>query len=623
MPQIIDVPGYGPTEFPDGMTDADIISAIQKNMVPAKSNAPKSMTDDLAAFRKSQEDRQAKNFGSVANVLSGATAVPKGVLNLVSEGLGEKVFPSKFIDKESGEYAVGQLLDPAAWAIGGGAMKAAQAIPKAGQIIKGAIGGAVGGGAVGGLSEGGTAGEGAAIGGAIGGGVPAVGVALSKLTPKAKALVDSISSVFSKNGRTTIGHKMVLDQLQPAERAEVLKILQTRGIDASELGSDLTTSQALGYGRVGHEMHSPDGARVAALEKEVSKMPGGEGLQQRYAEQQGNQASVMNTLSGGRGGAGDALAGKSADDLAMEAAKTVRGNTAKALYPKGEVTGDSRLDEIMSRPAVETAERVVGTAEANVPKSMVTQGARPADTLMNTPKQYEQYSLDSLTNRYRSMETAANRLSKTGRDEEASAIRAAKNDLGKWLSEKYPEWAQANRMFAFQSRPVTRMEVGSALKSKMEQSPSAFLKATENVSEQEQMIRSATGRPNQSLGDVFNLGQMSKISGLRNEAQIGEEVKKLEGMARANLGDEKAFQLPNLLNIWVAIANKIAKTSAQASVDDVTRAAAEVLKNPAEMRKLLMQDAASKAKVGKAPVWAGGSGVYAAPLSGLMSGGQP
>lgn len=30
---VIDVPGYGPTEFPDGMSDQDIVSAIQKNMV--------------------------------------------------------------------------------------------------------------------------------------------------------------------------------------------------------------------------------------------------------------------------------------------------------------------------------------------------------------------------------------------------------------------------------------------------------------------------------------------------------------------------------------------------------------------------------------------------------------
>lgn len=42
MPQIIDVPGYGQVEFPDGMSDEQITSAIQKNMSPAPKATPKS-----------------------------------------------------------------------------------------------------------------------------------------------------------------------------------------------------------------------------------------------------------------------------------------------------------------------------------------------------------------------------------------------------------------------------------------------------------------------------------------------------------------------------------------------------------------------------------------------------
>ena len=36
MPQIIEVPGYGDVEFPDGMTDDQISSAIQQNMMQAQ-----------------------------------------------------------------------------------------------------------------------------------------------------------------------------------------------------------------------------------------------------------------------------------------------------------------------------------------------------------------------------------------------------------------------------------------------------------------------------------------------------------------------------------------------------------------------------------------------------------
>jgi hypothetical protein len=37
MPQIIDVPGHGRVEFPDGMSDADIVAAIKRNMQPEPS----------------------------------------------------------------------------------------------------------------------------------------------------------------------------------------------------------------------------------------------------------------------------------------------------------------------------------------------------------------------------------------------------------------------------------------------------------------------------------------------------------------------------------------------------------------------------------------------------------
>lgn len=51
MAQVIDVPGYGPTEFPDGMSDGDIVAAIQKNMV-APQPQPKSAGGITDLFSK-------------------------------------------------------------------------------------------------------------------------------------------------------------------------------------------------------------------------------------------------------------------------------------------------------------------------------------------------------------------------------------------------------------------------------------------------------------------------------------------------------------------------------------------------------------------------------------------
>ena len=620
---------------PEGTTKAQLVEKLNANGYDTSWYKPEKAQEAPAA---QERDKSFIDYG--AEFLAGATAVPRGALNLVSgeSKLGEKIWPTQNVDKESAAYIAGQVLDPAAWAVGGGAMNVAKSVlPAAGAIKTGALGGALGGGAVGVTDDAGV--SGAALGGAIGGGIPGLGVVISKLSPKAKTIFNSISATMTKGGRAAVGQTMVLNQLQPAERDAVLQILRQQGVDVSELGSDLTVSQALGKARIGQSVKSPEGARVAALENELAQMPGGEMLNTRYAQQQGVSQDIMNTLSGGRGAADDSLRGLSADDIALGGMKKARADTANKLYPTGEVTGDPALNEIMSRPGVRSAMGIDETSAGNVPRSTKIGTDIPARTEYKTvftewqqtpykedlPEVFAKYPIKSLQNQYRLMDKEINRLKKTGAsvdETRAYELTQAKSDLGKWLAEASPEWAQANRIFSFQSVPVRQAQVGAALKGKMEQSPQAFLKATENIPAQEQLIKGVTGRPELKLSDVFNLGQMSKISGLRNEAQIGEEVKKLQSMVRPDLSNEKAFQLPNLLNIWVAMLNRLSRGSAAATIDDVTEEAAKVLSNPAEMRKLLMKDSMERSKVGKVPVWAAGSGRYAAPAVGLMTGEQ-
>lgn len=53
MPQLINVPGMGTVSFPDGMSDADISNAIQKNLPTSNNSAPKSsMPDDTNVAQK-------------------------------------------------------------------------------------------------------------------------------------------------------------------------------------------------------------------------------------------------------------------------------------------------------------------------------------------------------------------------------------------------------------------------------------------------------------------------------------------------------------------------------------------------------------------------------------------
>lgn len=640
-------------DAPQGATQEDALTYFKQNWKPVADKPSVSPAPTPAKEPSFLEQLEKGNIASrikagtilypeeetaIRQTLQGAASGPlMGVVQAGAEFFGNKELADKIAKNKREGNIVGSLMQPEAWMMGGGLSKLVG-------LGKQALGMGAAGAAYGASSATSKTGEeglqertdAGAISGGVGAAIPVVGRAAIKVTPMMKDLVNSISSIWSKGGRTFIGQKMVLDQMPVAEREEVLRILQTKGIDTSELGSQLTTSQALGKARVGQQVQSPSGARVAALESEIAKMPGGEKLNQISAQQTGLQREMMDTLSGGRGGAGAPLSGMSADDLALQATQNQRQTTANVLYPKGEVTGDARLNEILARPGVKAAMGIDEASAGNVPR--VTQIGKdiPARTEYKNvftewqqtpykedlPEVFAKYPIKSLQNQYRLIDKQITSLMKTGvpiDESRAIELMAAKKDLGNWLSSASPEWAQANRIFAYQSVPVTKMEVGAELKRKMAQSPNQFLTATENLPAQEQMIRGVTGRPGKGLSDIFNLGEMSKISGIRNEAQIADEVSKLEKLARANLGDEAAFQLPNLLNVWVAVANRVARTSAKATVDDVTKAAADILSDPNAMRKLLISDAMAR-NAAKSPVSQQTLGKISP--TGLVSGGM-
>ena len=646
---------------PDNASESAVLAYAKTQFdKPAVPSAPTLSPEQIAE----QKQRAAKSMvrterGPIRNVIgdvaAGATALGGKLFDLPSKMLNAPWLRSEFgqmqdvANKDSAAYIVGGMLDPLAQAAGSGAFAAASrapAIPKLTEAASTYAKNILAGGAT---SAGLSAAQGGDVveGGLFGAGLttvlgsPALSKAVSKLSSAARNVGNSLYAVTSKGGRVSTAQKMVLDNIPATERDTILKVLQARGIDVSDLGSDLTASQAVAQSRIAQSVKDPAGARMAALESEVAKMPGGEQLNVMAAQRAANQTEMMNTLSGGRGRPVDPLLGMSADDVAAAAARTQRGVTAKQLYPTGEVSGDPRLNEILSRPGVEQALGVEVKSAGNVPR--VTQVGKdiPATTVHQSvftewqqtpykedlPEVFAKYPIKSLQNQYRLMEKEATRLMKTGASTDetrAYELLKAKSDLGAWLSNASPEWAQANRIFAFQSQPVRQMEVGAALKDKLEQSPAAFLKATEDIKDQEQLIRQVTGRPNQKLADVYQLGAMSKISGLRNEAQITKEVDKLKGLAKANLGDERAFQLPNLLNVWVAVANKIARESAKATVDDVTSAAADILANPRKLRALLNEDKMRRAMFAKpitgqqmAPMVAGSSNIR-----GMLTGEQ-
>lgn len=86
MPQIIEVPGHGPVEFPDGMSDADIVSAIKRNSMGVKPPAAVVAPAAPKTFRQ----QLIEGLVPLARPGGTGTALMEGI-NRATTGMGEFV----------------------------------------------------------------------------------------------------------------------------------------------------------------------------------------------------------------------------------------------------------------------------------------------------------------------------------------------------------------------------------------------------------------------------------------------------------------------------------------------------------------------------------------------------
>jgi len=147
------------------------------------------------SFRRSTDPReyqQQENFSALRDFVGGATSVARGGANIVgsifgNSKLGQQIWPVTYANKDSAAYTAGQIVEPASWALGGGATKAASMIPmatKVAPIIRGAIAGGTSGAATGALTNEedrlSGAGTGGAVGTVVGAALPPVGRMVQK-----------------------------------------------------------------------------------------------------------------------------------------------------------------------------------------------------------------------------------------------------------------------------------------------------------------------------------------------------------------------------------------------------------------------------------------------------------
>lgn len=161
-------------EVPEGTSPDAALSSFNE-WVTTQEPSPKYNVTPEFQKKSAASMWRAENpkLAAVADVAGGMSDLTREALNKVpfTENLGNRLFPQE-VTGDTGYRLAGQIADPAALAIGGGAIGAAQAIPRLGMLARTSVGGAAGGAAIGGLGAEEDVAQGALTGAAIGGAVP-------------------------------------------------------------------------------------------------------------------------------------------------------------------------------------------------------------------------------------------------------------------------------------------------------------------------------------------------------------------------------------------------------------------------------------------------------------------
>lgn len=325
-------------EGPDDATEDELQSAASSQWTPTPYTPTDKAFDPSVRLKHQGAAPIAKPIGFTGakgrvlapgegkETLAGAASMSRGALNLVGDGLGEKVFPAEGIDKESPSYIAGQMvLDPLSWATGGIVNKIFGIIPKATtaaskalprvleQTARAAGQGAASGAATGYVTSGGdaeSAGQGALYGAIFGGGTTLGLQALAKGGGWAYDLVKG------RLGEIKAG--------QIARAAAAGDINTVRQI-LSGAPADLTTGQAL----AGEKLPVIQGLGKVAANEAPTEFSRIEAAQE--AKRAANLQGVTPDLAGAEAARSNALT--LSNQRALQEAQLVRSNLETGAQP--------------------------------------------------------------------------------------------------------------------------------------------------------------------------------------------------------------------------------------------------------------------------------------------------
>ena len=562
-------------EFPDG-TDPAVVQRTVKKVLGVKDEPAitpewqKQMLDANIAAGRAEHPVQAK----IADVATGMSGSLRGIANLASDGLGDKIWPKAPGSEGTGAKLVGSLLDPVPYVVGGAIGKVApfakvgggQGFLKSAQAVgKNALSGATAGGIIGGLSDEGTAAEGALIGGVLSGGLPAVGA----LTKWGYNTAKSAIAPATEAGRTAFGQKYFAEVLGPA-RGKVAAALAS----PNEIipGSPTTAADRIAGANVGQT--DKFGSALVKAQDVLATQPEkgiADVAKSIAAQQEAARAAELGTVAQTPSALASAVAGRKA--------------ASTANYPQAFGQHIGIDDELMSmsenpyfRGALADATRV---ANARAQRT-----GKPLDLT-------EQLHLLKLSLDKKMARTGDTALSST----EKMEVTKLQDQLVSWLGKKNPAYETARAAHEAASRPINQMKVGQDL----QRAITAPVSGAERAASFGNALRTAENKVSASTGRTriadLTPDQLSAVK--RVEAELarnaerdalasGVNPKNLFNMAERGKG---SFHIPNLLSRPAMVTNWLMGRLGNSADDLIAQDVGMMLqKDPAGFAAKYLQD---------------------------------
>ena len=553
MPQIIDVPGIGPTSFPDGMTDAQIVSAIQ-------ANAPKPTQAAPEPSLLSQIGEGAQNVA--AGLFRGAGQIGATILHpLDSEArkanldTQDQFWKERGRDPESMSYGAGKIGAEIAGTAGiGGALapvaeaanmaKLAAALRAGGfakdaGMLKNIAGGAISGGAsaaaVNPTLE--STGAGAAIGGVI----PPVAAGVAKVAQPLLARMGNqaaIQSIAERAARSAAGND--------ADRQFAIRAMDNAQTFVP--GATPTAGEAIAGAQAPGSMQ---GGGILALQRGLHGHEGAvDVLPGALAKQDEALSTSLSPFAGGATAQDQAAA--------LRAARDYRSTNSGAQYDALKNDMISSTPELESILGTDIVKALLPTAqkihEANVVTGQLN-GQQVAPFMAQQASSGRiKYSISGLQALKEAMDNVANNPAVAAATGIKGSSLVAKGGLRDALTDVMEKasapWQAARDAYKAESIPINQLQFNQAIAGKLKNASGdttgrTFLNAMDSgvaALEKKAGIPRAAGGPGNYLDPANEQALAGIQSHLERQQDMARMLKNIQGSAEAsNVGSSVAI----------------------------------------------------------------------------------